>query len=212
LSNSGSSHREQEGSYFLGKGWIFKKDLKKKGGCDAWHNIYLQEISMNEVEEQGRMDNYLETSNDDFCVTLESIIDIIPPKMGPDSTSPSSNVNIPTCIFDNKFIFSIFDKMMHYKLVAMEDYSSIYIWKEKCELKHTDNIEFLKNIASMESVIVKQIEESSNTINKKDDVIVGLCSEVSEITKECNREVDNTKAMFEMTLSTYENTISNIQE
>jgi hypothetical protein len=91
---------------------------------------------MNEVEEQGGMDNYMETDNDDFCVTLETIIDRIPPKMalleynvpimGIDSTSPSSNVNNPTYIFYNRFIFSVFDRMMHYKLVAMEDSSSIY--------------------------------------------------------------------------------------
>jgi hypothetical protein len=37
--------------------------------------------SMNEVEEQGGMDHYMETCNDDICVTLETIIDRIPPKM-----------------------------------------------------------------------------------------------------------------------------------
>ena len=125
--------------------------------------------SMNEAEEQGGMDHYMETSNNDLCVTLEIIIDRIPPKMelleynvlvmGVGSTSQSSNVNNPTYIFDNMFIFSIFDRLMHYKLVAMEDYSSIYIWKEKCELKHEDNIECLKNIASLQSAIVKQIQE-----------------------------------------------------
>jgi hypothetical protein len=52
------------------------------------------------------MENYMETNNCDFCVTLETIIDRIPPKMalleynvpimGIDSTSPSSNVKNPT--------------------------------------------------------------------------------------------------------------------
>jgi len=106
--------------------------------------------SINEVEEKGVMDNYMETYNDYFCVSLESIIDIIPPKMalleytfpviGTDSTSPSSNVKNPTYIFDNKFIFSVFDRMMHYKIVEMEDSSSIYSWKERHELNNEDNI------------------------------------------------------------------------
>jgi hypothetical protein len=34
---------------------------------------------------------------------------------------------------------------------------------------------------------------------------------VSEITEECKREIDNTNAMFKMSLTTYQNTISNIQ-
>jgi tRNA(Ile2) C34 agmatinyltransferase TiaS len=72
--------------------------------------------------------------------------------------------------------------MMHYKLVAMDDFSSIYSWKEKWELKHEDNIECLKKIASIQSTIVKKIEESSNTIKGKDCVIVGLRGEVYEIT------------------------------
>jgi hypothetical protein len=59
---------------------------------------------------------------------------------------------------------------------------------------------------------VKQIQESSNTIKGKDHVIVGLQSEVSKITEECKREIDNTKEMFEISLATYENTISNLQE
>jgi len=42
--------------------------------------------------------------------------------------------------------------------------------------------------------------------------IVGLQCEVSEITKECKREIDNTKEMVEMSLATYESTTSNIQE
>jgi hypothetical protein len=60
------------------------------------------------------MDHYMETCNDDICVTLETLIDIIHPKialldynvhvMGIDSTSPSSNVNSPTYIFDNIFV------------------------------------------------------------------------------------------------------------
>jgi len=83
------------------------------------------------------MENYMETCNDDFCVTLETTIDIIPPKitllqynvsvMGDDSTSPSSNANSPTYIFNKGFVFSIFYRLMHYKLVAMGDSSSIYI-------------------------------------------------------------------------------------
>jgi hypothetical protein len=107
------------------------------------------------------MENYIETYNDDFYVTLESTIDRIPPKMalleyhifvmGVDSTSPSSNVKNPTYIFDNIFIFSVFDRMIHYKLVSMEYSSSIYSWKEKCELKHDDNIDCLKKIAILQS-------------------------------------------------------------
>jgi hypothetical protein len=60
------------------------------------------------------MDNYMEICNDDFCVTLESIIDIIRPKMtfleynvpvmDTNSISPSSNVNNPPYIFDNIFV------------------------------------------------------------------------------------------------------------
>jgi len=59
---------------------------------------------------------------------------------------------------------------------------------------------------------VKQIEESSNTIKGKYRVIVLLWRDVSGITEECKREIDNTKAMFEMSLATYKNTISNLQE
>jgi hypothetical protein len=64
---------------------------------------------MNEVEEPGAMDHYMETCNDYIFVSLETIIDWIPPKMelfeynvpvmGIDSTSPRSNVNNPTYIF-----------------------------------------------------------------------------------------------------------------
>jgi hypothetical protein len=93
--------------------------------------------------------------------------------------------------------------MMHYKLVAMEDSSSIYNWKEKCELKHIDNIECLKNIANLQNAIVKQIQESRNKIQGKDHVIVGLKSEVSLIIEECKREIDDAKEMFEMSLATY---------
>jgi hypothetical protein len=64
--------------------------------------------------------------------------------------------------------------MIHYKLVVMEDSSYIYGWKKKCELNHKDNIECLKNIATLQSPNVKKIEESSNTMKEKDHVIVGL--------------------------------------
>jgi hypothetical protein len=70
----------------------------------------------------------------------------------------------------------------------------------------------LKNIASPQTTFVKQIEESSNTKKGKDRIIDGLQSEVPKITNECKREIDNTKAMFEMSLPRYENTISNLQE
>jgi hypothetical protein len=156
-----------------------------------------------------------------FFVTLESIIDRIPPKMalleynvpimGIDSTSPSSIVNSPTYIFDNIFIFSIFDRMMHYKHDAKEYSSSLNNWKEKCELKDKDIIECMKNIASLQSTIVKQAQESNSAIKGKDHVIDGLQSEVSKIAKESKREIDNTKAMFQNTLATYENTIKNLR-
>jgi hypothetical protein len=51
--------------------------------------------------------------------------------------------------------------MMQYKLVAMEDSSSIYNWKEKCELKDKDIIECMKKIAVLQSTIVQQAQESN---------------------------------------------------
>ena len=83
------------------------------------------------------MDHYMETCNADICINLETIIDRIPPKMelieynvpvmGTNSTSASSNVNNPTYIFYYKIlVLWALDRMMHFKLVAMEDSSSIY--------------------------------------------------------------------------------------
>jgi hypothetical protein len=63
------------------------------------------------------------------------------PVIGSNSTSPSSNVNRPTYVCDNKFIFRALDIMMHYiHLLEMEDSSSIYTWKEKCEMHHFINM------------------------------------------------------------------------
>jgi hypothetical protein len=91
---------------------------------------------MNEVEERGCMDYCVETSNDDICVTLETIIDRITPKMelfeynflvmGVDFASPSSNLNSPTNFFDNIFVFGALDRMIHYRqLLEMEDSCNI---------------------------------------------------------------------------------------
>lgn len=66
------------------------------------------------------------------------------------STSLSLNVHIPTYNFDNKFVFLVNDRMIHSKQVAMEDSSSIYIWKEKYELKEKDIVECMKKTAVLE--------------------------------------------------------------
>ena len=50
----------------------------------------------------------------------------------------------------------------------------------------------------MQTKIVKQIQESRSTMHAKDCVIVGLQGEVSDITEECKRDIDDSKAMFEM--------------
>jgi hypothetical protein len=102
-------------------------------------------VCMNEVKQQEGMENYMEIGNDDFSATLESIIDRMPPRqmtileynvpVMANSTSSSLNEHSPTYIFYDRFVFSIFDRMMQHKLVAMEDSSSIYNWKEKFELK-----------------------------------------------------------------------------
>lgn len=101
----------------------------------------------------------MNTRNDDFITTLETIIDRISPKqlellynipIMVDSTSPSLNVRSPTHNFDDIFIFSVFDRMMHYKLVSMEDSSSFYNQKEKCELKDNDIFECMKEIAVLQ--------------------------------------------------------------
>jgi len=54
---------------------------------------------------------------------------------------------------------------------------------------------------------VKKIQELSNKIKGKDHVIAGLQIEVSRITKESRRDINNTKEMLKNTLATYENTI-----
>jgi hypothetical protein len=61
-----------------------------------------------------------------------------------------------------------------------------------------DNIECLNKIANMQTKIVKQIQESRSTMHAKDCVIVGLQGEVSDITEECKRDIDDSKAMLEM--------------
>jgi hypothetical protein len=105
--------------------------------------------------------------------------------MGVDSTSPSSNVNNPTYIFDNRFIFGALDRMMHYKqLLEMEDSSSIYTWKEKCEMQHFVNMECSKKIRNLENAIARKVQESRSKIQGKDHIIVELESEVSLIIEE----------------------------
>ena len=84
-------------------------DIVSKDEVNVVKNLRDLHESLNEVKEQGGMDHYMEIGNYYIFVTLETIIDRIPPKMtlleynvpvmGTDSTSPSSNVNGPTYIF-----------------------------------------------------------------------------------------------------------------
>ena len=69
--------------------------------------------------------------------------------------------------------------MLQYKQVAMEDYSFIYSWKEKCELKDKVN-----DIATLQSTIVWLKHQSKKGTNNKDRIIDELGSEVSIIREE----------------------------
>jgi len=134
------------------------------------------------------------------------------PIMGLDSTSPSSNANNPTYVFDNRFVFEALDRMMHYKIISMEDSSSVYTWKEKYEIQHIVNMECLKKIGNMEIAIERQIQESRSIIEGKYHIIVGLKSEVSLIIEECKRDIDDARETFKMSLATYTITILNLED
>ena len=157
---------------------------------------------MDEAKEYEGMENYMETRNYDF-----SIIDITPSKqlslhynfpiMGDStSTSPILKVHSPTYNFDNRFIFSIYNRMLHYKQAVMEDYSSIYKWKEKCELKEKDILECMKEISVLQSTIVRLTQQSKKEINNKDQIIDELGNEVSRFREEYLREIDALSEKF----------------
>lgn len=78
----------------------------------------------------------------------------------------------------------------------MDDSSSTYRWKSKYELKEKEIVECMKKIAVLESKFVQQAHKSVKEINAKDKIINELHNQLSRMSNEVMREIDELHAKF----------------
>ena len=109
--------------------------------------------------------------------------------------------------FDGRFVFSLFDKMVHFKEQSTLWEDSFTTSDELCRTKDVQILDFVHRVIGLE----KKIVETEKIIGQKDKIIKDQCSKFSVILDGSIFELDRLKDMFHHQNKKYEETIRRLE-
>ena len=109
--------------------------------------------------------------------------------------------------FDGRFVFSLFDQMVHSKDQSTLWEDSFIVSDELCRTKDVQILDFVHHVIGLE----KKIVETEKIIGQKDKIIKDQCSKFSVILYGSISDLDGLKDMFQDEKKKDEETIGRLE-
>ena len=109
--------------------------------------------------------------------------------------------------FDGRFVFSLFDKMVHFKEQSTLWEDSFTTSNELCRTKDVQILDLVHRVIGLEKIIV----ETKKIIGQKDQIIKDQCSKFTVVLVESISDLDRLKDMYRAQKKKNEETIGRLE-